>query len=77
MTRLASAFEDLIADAPDQWWAVFFPIWSDLEAAPDGAATGRTDRHRASGSPGPATAAPTPADDPGAAGTSDSGGAAA
>ena len=32
MTRLAAAFEDLIADAPDQWWAVFFPIWPDLEA---------------------------------------------
>jgi lauroyl/myristoyl acyltransferase len=33
MTRLAAAFEDLIADAPDQWWAIFFPIWADLEAA--------------------------------------------
>jgi phosphatidylinositol dimannoside acyltransferase len=33
MTHLASAFEDLIADAPDQWWAVFFPIWPDLEAS--------------------------------------------
>ncbi|MEO8437593.1 MAG: hypothetical protein ABI562_03980 [Chloroflexota bacterium] len=32
MTRLAAAFEDLIADAPEQWWAVFFPIWPDLEA---------------------------------------------
>ena len=32
MTRLAVAFEDLIADAPDQWWAIFFPIWPDLEA---------------------------------------------
>ena len=32
MTRLAGAFEDLIADAPDQWWAIFFPIWPDLEA---------------------------------------------
>ena len=32
MTRLAAAFEDLIADAPDQWWAIFFPIWPDLEA---------------------------------------------
>jgi lauroyl/myristoyl acyltransferase len=32
MTHLAAAFEDLIADAPDQWWAVFFPIWPDLEA---------------------------------------------
>jgi KDO2-lipid IV(A) lauroyltransferase len=39
MTRLAAAFEDLIADAPDQWWAVFFPIWPDLEA---GAAAGET-----------------------------------
>ena len=38
MTRLAAAFEDLIADAPEQWWAVFFPIWPDLEAA--AAATG-------------------------------------
>lgn len=35
MTRLAVAFEELIADAPDQWWAVFFPIWPDLEAAHD------------------------------------------
>lgn len=41
MTRIAAAFEDLIADAPDQWWAIFFPIWPDLEAAaeaPAGAA---------------------------------------
>ena len=26
----ARAFEQLIAGAPDQWWAVFFPIWPDL-----------------------------------------------
>ena len=32
MTGLAAAFEELIADAPEQWWAVFFPIWPDLEA---------------------------------------------
>ena len=32
MTRLAAAFETLIADAPDQWWAIFFPIWPDVEA---------------------------------------------
>ena len=38
MTHLAVAFEDLIADAPDQWWAVFFPIWPDLEAAAAGSA---------------------------------------
>ena len=31
MTGLAAAFERLIEDAPDQWWAVFFPIWPDLE----------------------------------------------
>ncbi len=35
MSRLATAFEDLIADAPDQWWAIFFPIWPDLEAMAD------------------------------------------
>jgi KDO2-lipid IV(A) lauroyltransferase len=27
----ASAFESLIAEAPEQWWALFFPIWPDLE----------------------------------------------
>jgi lauroyl/myristoyl acyltransferase len=42
MTRLAAAFEDLIADAPDQWWAVFFPIWPDLEEAADGSAATET-----------------------------------
>ena len=34
----ARAIEDAVATAPDQWSAVFFPIWPDLEAAPDGAA---------------------------------------
>ncbi len=23
----ARAFERLVADAPEQWWALFFPIW--------------------------------------------------
>jgi lauroyl/myristoyl acyltransferase len=27
---MAEAFELLIADAPEQWTAVFFPVWSDL-----------------------------------------------
>ncbi len=27
----AAAFQALIATAPDQWWAAFFPIWRDLE----------------------------------------------
>ena len=26
----AAIFERIIADAPDQWWAVFHPIWPDL-----------------------------------------------
>jgi lauroyl/myristoyl acyltransferase len=40
MTRLAATFEDLIADAPDQWWAIFFPIWPDLEVAVTGGTDG-------------------------------------
>jgi len=31
---IARAFELVIADAPEQWWATFFPIWPDLETAP-------------------------------------------
>ena len=33
LDALAAAFESLIADAPEQWSAVFFPIWPDLAAA--------------------------------------------
>jgi len=29
----ARRFERIILDAPEQWWAVFYPIWPDLEAA--------------------------------------------
>ena len=32
---IARAFERIIEDAPEQWWAVFFPIWPDLEPADD------------------------------------------
>lgn len=32
VTALAGAFERVVATAPEQWWAVFFPIWPDLEA---------------------------------------------
>ena len=28
----AAAFERAVAISPEQWWAVFFPIWPDLEA---------------------------------------------
>jgi KDO2-lipid IV(A) lauroyltransferase len=39
MAGLAAAFERVVATAPEQWWAVFFPIWPDLEPgrAPAGA----------------------------------------
>ena len=26
------AFERAVADAPEQWWTVFFPIWDDISA---------------------------------------------
>ncbi len=34
VARIAVAFERIIEDAPDQWWAAFFPIWPDLETGP-------------------------------------------
>jgi len=34
LAQEAAAFERLIADAPEQWWSVFFPIWPDLEPEP-------------------------------------------
>jgi phosphatidylinositol dimannoside acyltransferase len=36
---IASAFESIVADAPEQWWTVFFPIWPDLGASRDGGAS--------------------------------------
>jgi len=36
----ARAFEQAIADAPEQWWAVFFPIWPDLEPSAEGSEGG-------------------------------------
>lgn len=42
---IARAFERIVEDAPEQWWAVFFPIWPDLEtvvAATSPAATQAT-----------------------------------
>ncbi len=29
----ARAFERAVADAPDQWWTTFFPIWDDIPPA--------------------------------------------
>jgi phosphatidylinositol dimannoside acyltransferase len=34
-SAVARAFERIIEDAPEQWWAVFFPIWPDLETPVD------------------------------------------
>jgi KDO2-lipid IV(A) lauroyltransferase len=34
LTASARIFEAIIAQAPDQWWAVFFPIWPDLAPGP-------------------------------------------
>ncbi len=31
-----AAFERVIVRAPEQWWAIFFPIWPDLVAGPGG-----------------------------------------
>ncbi len=33
LTSEVRVFEHLIAQAPEQWWAIFFPIWSDLAGA--------------------------------------------
>jgi KDO2-lipid IV(A) lauroyltransferase len=32
MTAEARAFERAIADAPEQWWTAFFPVWEDISA---------------------------------------------
>src|SRR5262249_47980050 len=39
--RMTEAFETLIADAPEQWWGAFHPIWPDLalHEEPGGAGT--------------------------------------
>ena len=31
MAAIAEAFEHIVEDAPEQWWAVLFPIWPDRE----------------------------------------------
>ena len=30
MTAQVRTFERVIADAPEQWWTLFFPIWDDI-----------------------------------------------
>jgi len=31
ITSLATAMEEAVAVAPEQWWSIFFPIWPDLD----------------------------------------------
>ncbi|MDQ3880843.1 MAG: hypothetical protein M3295_07215, partial [Chloroflexota bacterium] len=42
----ARAFESLIADAPEQWWTIFFPIWPHLGRHPGSKARRRAARPR-------------------------------
>ncbi len=32
--NIAAAYEELLADAPEQWWGAAHPIWPDLAATP-------------------------------------------
>jgi phosphatidylinositol dimannoside acyltransferase len=78
VARLAAAFESAVAEAPDQWWAVFFPIWEDLADEPattepattEPATTEPATTEPAAASersPGAATEAKEPGPDPAAA----------
>ena len=33
MTGVTRAMEESIAEAPEQWWSAFSPIWPDLDPA--------------------------------------------
>ena len=35
---IAAAYETLLADAPEQWWGAFHPIWPDLVVGTGGGA---------------------------------------
>jgi phosphatidylinositol dimannoside acyltransferase len=50
----AACFEELIGQAPEQWWAAFQPIWPDLEGADDARARKRTRTASPAASPDPA-----------------------
>ncbi len=39
LAATAAAFEALVAEAPEQWWTVFFPIWDDVGPRPRGRAS--------------------------------------
>lgn len=33
LAQQVAAFEQVIADAPEQWWTLFFPIWDDIDGS--------------------------------------------
>ena len=51
LTAMAGAFESLIADAPEQWSAVFFPIWPDLAGPAPAADAGKAEVEAGAGRP--------------------------
>jgi phosphatidylinositol dimannoside acyltransferase len=56
----AAAFERVIARAPDQWGAIFFPIWPDLEADAERPAESVDATAPAPGGDGPSAGEPRP-----------------
>ena len=50
LASMTDAFESLIADAPEQWSAVFFPIWPDLAASGSAGASPAADEAATPGS---------------------------
>lgn len=62
MAGMARAMEEAVAEAPEQWWSVFSPIWPDLDPeAREGTgrleAGGGSSAGRGGGADGPATGA--------------------
>jgi KDO2-lipid IV(A) lauroyltransferase len=49
---IAAAFESILADAPEQWWGAFHPIWPDL--APSGTDASEPNAGESKGPGGPA-----------------------
>jgi lauroyl/myristoyl acyltransferase len=52
LTATAAAFEDVVATAPEQWWTVFFPIWTEVGPRPR-SRQGRPARTSGPGEPTP------------------------
>lgn len=55
LTNEARAFEELISQAPEQWSAIFFPIWSDLVAGAGAGHPSTSERMAERSTPAPPT----------------------